>query len=141
MQSSQANCGPTALYNAGCALGKKLSLEECEKACKTDATKGTPTKQLISGARALGFQIVGEVKERRDDIAPLILRNSLQGQCAIIVVDADSHWVAVVGTNGPRYLIADSAENELVLSYSEGELLQRWQNPGARKGYYALLVA
>jgi len=142
MQSSQANCGPTALFNAGCALGRKVSLEECEKVCRTSATKGTSPLQLGRGARSLGFTVENEIREARSDISAMFLRGLvMRGMVPIIAVDADSHWAAVVGVLGGRYLVADSAENELVLSYSEGELLQRWQNPGARKGFYALVLS
>lgn len=142
MQSSQAACGPTALYNAGCALGRKASLEECEKACRTSATKGTSALQLGRGARTLGFTVECEVKEARSDVAAMYLKGLVdRGTVPIIAVDADSHWAAVVGRLGNRYLVADSAENELVLSYSEGELLQRWNTPNVRKGYYAMVLS
>lgn len=143
MQSSQANCGPTALYNAACALGKKLSLEECEKACKT-STDGTSPKQLKAGAMKLGLQVVEELKERDSHIAWLRTRHYLDLGCVlIVVVDADEHWATVVGQIGcgNRLLVADSADNELVLSYSAGELLQRWGHPESKKPYYAVVVS
>lgn len=140
LQSNQSSCGAAALYNAGCALGKTLSLEDCERACKTTA-EGTSAKQLTTGAVRLGLKADGSFKERSSLMARLWLRDTLQrGAVVIAAVDADEHWVAVVGALGGRYLVADSAENELVLSYSEGEFLQRWQHPESRRGFYALVL-
>jgi ABC-type bacteriocin/lantibiotic exporter with double-glycine peptidase domain len=140
-QTTQATCGPAALYNAGCALGRRLALDECEAACKT-TTRGTGIRQLLAGARALGFKVETELRESRDDAAAAILWSHLHcGRVAILCVDASEHWVAAVGRVGGRYLVADGADAELVLSYSEGELLQRWRAPEARRGYYAAVLS
>lgn len=47
----------------------------------------------------------------------------------ILLVDANSHWVAAVGRLGDRILVADSADNDLVLSYSAEQLVDRWAGP------------
>jgi hypothetical protein len=74
-------------------------------------------------------------------VALLRLNQALRdGAALILAVDGDSHWVAIVGALADRYIMADSADNELVLSLSEGELAQRWQTPGARRGFYALAL-
>lgn len=143
MQSSQANCGSTSLYNALHALGyTSATLEECEKACKVDATEGTSVKKMLAGIKTMGKQAFAEIKEAKDDIALLKLDQNLRwGMPALLVVDADSHWVTVIGRLGEhRYLLCDPADSELVISLSEGELLQRWGTPGARKPYYAVVV-
>ncbi len=142
LQSSQSNCGPAAAYNAACALGLALSLEACEKACGTTATDGTPIKNLKAGLAKLGLKLQGEIKESKDDVALLRLDRALaQGHAVLLVVDGDSHWAAAVGALGDRSLIADSAENEMVLSLSAGELAQRWMTPGMRKGFYGVAVS
>ena len=141
MQSSQANCGPTALYNAGCALGKKLDLNAVEKACRTTATEGTSARKMKSALERLGFHLGCEIRESRDEVATLFLRNWLDcGYAVVITVDGDSHWVAAVGRMGCQYLLADSADNELVIGLSEGELVQRWRNPETKRGFYGLAV-
>lgn len=143
MQSNQASCGPTALYNAGCALGKKLSLEECERACKT-TTDGTSLRQLKSGALKLGFTVEDEMRERDSHVAWLRARYYLdRGNTLLVTVDADTHWAAIIGmfAQGERILLADSAEAELVLGYSANEFLMRWEHPEARRPYYAMVVS
>jgi len=142
LQSSAANCGPTALTNAACAMGKRLSLEECEKICRTTATDGTSPRKLKNGAGRLGFEDIIEFRDGAEDIALLRLRDFVgNGSAVLITVDADTHWVAVVGLIGDRFLVADSADNELVLSYSAGEMLQRWRNPESKKCYYGMVIA
>lgn len=142
MQSSQANCGSTSVYNAAHTLGRTvITLEECEKACGVTATEGTSTKKLIAGAKAVGLKVLDEIKEIRDDVALLLLESWIRrGAVPIIAVDSDSHWATVIGSCGQRYLVADSSDSELVLSYSSGELLQRWNNPESKKHYYAAIV-
>lgn len=141
MQSSQANCGAAALYNAGCALGKTMSLEDCERACRT-TTDGTSARQLMNGATRLGLKVDCSFKERSSLMARLWLRDTIRrGAVPIVAVDADDHWVAVVGALGERLIVADSAENELVLAYTEGEFLQRWQHPEARRGFFAVVLS
>ena len=77
----------------------------------------------------------------RDSIAAMLLERHIRaGTPVVLVVDCDSHWAAVVGRLGDRYLLADSADSELVLSMSEGELLQRWANPEARRGFYGVVI-
>jgi hypothetical protein len=142
LQSSQANCGSTSLYNAAHALGRTaVSLEECERACKVSATDGTSPKRLMMGVRELGLRVLLEIREARADIAAMQLERQIRsGHPVALVVDCDSHWAAVVGRLGDRYLVADSADSELVLSLSEGELLQRWANPEARRGFYGVVI-
>jgi len=142
MQSSQANCGSTAVYNSAQAVGKsQITLDECEKACEVSATEGTSTKKLLAGIKTVGLKLAYEIKEARDDVSILLLKEWLRrGGVAALAVDGDSHWVSCIGVSGARYLVADSDDSELVLSYSEGELLQRWQNPGAKRKYYGAII-
>lgn len=140
LQSSQASCGAAAVHNALCALGREPSLEACEKACRVDATDGTSPKRLVAGVKAMGGEVVAEIKERESDVGLLRLdKATTMGLVGILVVDADSHWVTVVGRLGDRYLVADSADSELIRSLSAKDLVERWKGEG-RKPYYAVLV-
>lgn len=127
------------MHNALCALGRDASLEACEKVCKTDAD-GTSPKQLIAGAKAMGLEVVAEIREAKPDVALLRLDRALtRGLAAVLVVDDDEHWIAVVGMIGQRYLVADSADSELVLSLDAEALAERWEGAG-RKPYYAIIL-
>lgn len=127
MQDSQANCGSTALYNALQSLGIKRSMKECERLCNVTAQDGTSTQDLIQAASAIKGLKPRLIGESNHTAAESILSNNLRkGRPAILAVDDDSHWIAAVGMLGPRILVADSAHNELILSYNEDQLLKRW---------------
>lgn len=140
MQDSQANCGPFALKNALAALGVERSAEELEKACGTTATSGTPTRGILKAALKIDGCHPVKLRERRRDIALLRLKGALDWGRPAILVWCDSegnpggHWVAVVGMLGDRYLVADAADNELVLSFSAAEVAERWVDEGVYEG-------
>lgn len=126
LQDAQHNCGPAALSNALAALGLLHSQTECSELCKTNATDGTSPKGLISAARQLGRQ-PHALSEKRGVVAMLYLDAHLRaGRPAVLCVDNDEHWVAAIGLLGERILVADPADNELVLSYTRAGLLARW---------------
>jgi hypothetical protein len=132
MQSTEASCGPTAMVNALSALGLKREIEECEQLCKCSATTGTSTQKLMAALRSIPSLQVSRIYERKADSALYRLNGALNlGRPTIICVDNSGHWVAVVGQLGvgsitTRYLVADSADMDLVLSYDFKDLLKRW---------------
>lgn len=138
LQSSQANCGAAAVLNAACALGRtNVSLEECERVCKTSASEGTSIRNLISGAKTTGLSLACEIKEAKEYVALLLLAHWVTvGGAVCVTVDEDSHWATVIGRVGARYLVADSADSELVLSLSSKELLERWDSGIGRTRFY-----
>lgn len=135
-QDNQSNCGPASLSNALQALGITRTQDECARLCKTTGTDGTSAKNLLSAARAVGRDPL-VLNERRADVAMLFLDNWLRmGRSAVLVVDDNSHWVAAVGLLGDRVLVADPADNELVLTYSRAKLADRWGGPR----YYGVVL-
>jgi ABC-type bacteriocin/lantibiotic exporter with double-glycine peptidase domain len=134
MQDSQANCGPFALKNALCALGIERSAEELEKACGTSATNGTPTKGLVKAASKIDGCDPQVIRESKSYVALLLLEHALRQGRPVILCFADSqgnpgeHWVAAVGVLGDRYLVADSADSELVISLGVTELEAKWRD-------------
>jgi ABC-type bacteriocin/lantibiotic exporter with double-glycine peptidase domain len=137
-QSTQSNCGPASLANALAALGIVRTEDELAVLCKTTGTEGTSTKNLHAAIRAVGRHPV-ILNEKRAPVALLWLESWLrEGRPVIMCVDSDSHWVTAVGALGSRVLVADPADNELVLTYSRGDMLKRWMSDGGR--YYAVVV-
>lgn len=131
MQDSQANCGPFALKNALSAIGIERSAEELEKACGTTATNGTPTKNVLRAAQKIEGCAPVVIREKRSDVALLKLEHAVNdGRPVLLVVDSGEHWVAAVGKLGDRYLVADSANTELVISMTAAELEARWKDTG-----------
>lgn len=128
MQDSQANCGPFALKNALEALGIKRSAEELEKACGTSATNGTPTKGILKAASKIEGCNPVVLRESKSDVALLKLEHALRrGRPVVICVEQGAHWVSVVGVLGERFLVADAADSELVISLGVAELEAKWR--------------
>lgn len=137
MQDTAANCGPASLSNALQALGVSRTQAECETLCKTSGTEGTTSRGLQAGIKAVGRKS-DIINERRADVALTFLRADLHaGRAAVLAVDKDEHWVAAVGLCGERFLIADPADNELVLSLSGDQLKSRWASPVR---YYGVVI-
>lgn len=137
MQDSQAGCGPASLSNALAAVGIRRSVTECESLCGTNATVGTPPPRMVKALKSLG--IVGidahVIREKKGDVAMLRLEYSLRhGRPVLLVVDDGGHWVAAVGLLGGRYLVADPADTELVVSYEPDEIAARWSDGAAYYG-------
>ena len=139
MQDTAANCGPASLSNALQALGMFRSQQECEQLCKTSATDGTTGRNLAKALTTLGFE-PAIIREKRGYVAMLTLRHSLnKGRPAILCVDKWEHWVCAIGMLGDRFIIADPADNELVLSYDAGAVAKRWSHDNAQP-YYGVIL-
>lgn len=132
MQDNQANCGPFALKNALAAIGIERSAEELEKACGTSATNGTPTKGIVKAASKIDGLQPAVIRETRSDIALLKLEHAVRRGRPVVIAwcsrEPGDHWVAVVGVLGERYLVADAADSELVLSHAVDELESKWRD-------------
>lgn len=132
MQDSQANCGPFALKNALAALGIHRAIEELETLCKTSATDGTPLRNVVRAAGKIEGCVPVRLMETRRDIALMRLMWALRSGRPVVLSwcsqSPGDHWVAAVGRLGERYLIADSADSELVFSMSVDEVEERWRD-------------
>ena len=132
MQDSQANCGPYALRNGLQALGIERNANELESACRTSATNGTPTRNIIAAANKIDGCRPLKLFEKRRDIALMRLAEALRrGRPVLLSWRSETpgdHWVVAVGVLGDRYLVADSAESELVLSMAVDDLEARWRD-------------
>lgn len=132
MQSSQANCGPYALYNALAALGIQRNEAELEHLCRTSATDGTSLRNLFKAAARIEGCTPYLIKEKRTDVALLKLTESIRrGRPAILSWRSDApsdHWVAVIGMLGDRFTVADSGHSELVLSMPLDAVEAHWRD-------------
>ena len=132
LQDNQANCGPAAMKNALQALGIERTLPELEAACKTSATNGTPTNNIIRAAKKIEGCKPIKILETRAGVALIQLRFALQSGRPVLLSWCSStpgdHWVAAVGLLGERYLVADAADSELVLSLTVEELEGKWRD-------------
>lgn len=142
LQSTEASCGPTAMANALSALGIKRDLEECETLCRCDAATGTSTQQLTRALKTIPNLMVNRIYEKKPSSALWHLNACLSlGRPVILCVDSSGHWVSAVGQLGvgtltARYVVADSGDMELVLTYDFKDLLTRWGDKGDKKTTY-----
>lgn len=128
------------MSNALAAVGIRRTIPECEALCKTTGTAGTSPKKLYQALRTVDEVSPGMLIEARPDVAMLRLEAALRrGRSVILCVDNYEHWVAAIGVLGDRVLVADSADNELVLSLTPGEVLGRWEGGGRFKFYGVVL--
>lgn len=137
LQDTKVNCGPTALANALEALGHTRSVQELTKLCKTDATNGTSTRNLVAAIRHLrdscGLDEHEIISTSSAQAAWALLFGALHsGRAAVLVVDAQEHYVAACGLLGQRALLVDSADAELVASMTREDLLERWDSGTGR---------
>lgn len=134
MQDSEANCGVFAVRNALMALGIERTSKELEKPLRTTATNGTELRHIVSYLKTMKECNPMPIKEKKSDVALLRLEKALRlGRPAVIgwmTEEPGDHWVAAVGMLGERYLIADAADMELVLSVSADEVLEKWNAGG-----------
>lgn len=137
MQDTAANCGPASLSNALAAVGITRTQQECETLCRTNGTDGTSIKGFQAALKTMGYGW-HPINERRWDVARMLLTDCLRnGTAAVLCVDQNNHWVAAVGLIGQRILIADPADNELVVSMAPDALKARW---GSGNRYYGVMV-
>lgn len=135
-QSRKFSCGPAALHNAIEPLGIDRSEDELATLAGT-TTEGTNETGLKKAAKALGLT-VKPVSEKRYDIARLKLFEHVYNHgTALLCVDEYSHWVAVVGLSAKRFIIIDSADNNLVVFWDEEKLEEKWSGSG---NYYGILL-
>lgn len=140
MQDSQAACGVYSLHNGLCALGVYRSPEELAVLCRTTATDGTsPAKLLAAAAKVDGAKPWKIVAGRADVASGLLFLALSNGRPVLPLVDKSTHWIAVVGHLKDRLLVADSAQNDLVLSLDAGTFMERW-NCGGRAAFSAVVL-
>jgi hypothetical protein len=101
---------------------------------------GTPEAQVKAALTKLAAH--GEAFQLVDaEVAWRYMRSWLvSGWPVALAVDEDEHWVAAIGVLGDRVLVADSADPELVLSYTRDQLLDRWRKPGDPPRYYGIVA-
>lgn len=160
MQSTEAACGFCATSNALKALGVDASESDVARwvnKVRRAEHPGVEGLGEMNLARALTEAApkrhrlsVRAVSIHDPETALLALRGALEdGAACVLAVDPDqgadgsygaAHWVAAVGRLGSRFLVADSADTELVPSLSPSQLLLRWEIPGESPTFYCLVI-
>lgn len=138
-QTGQASCASCALSNALKGLGYDVSEAEVQKWMdrvrrqQDPGATGSGSDLLARAASEGKYRLrVRKLVTNDRDYAVLALRGALaSGAVALLHVDDDEeggHWVSAIGVLGQRFLVADGADREIVLSYDEDALITRWTN-------------
>lgn len=137
-QSRKSSCGPAALCNALEAVGIVRTEDEIGSLAK-QSTDGTSSIHLRAAAEAIGVEVLN-VSEQREEVAGWLVESQLRaGNPGILVVDNDEHWVALIGMLNGTFIVADSADNDLLCFYSRNGLLDRWKSPTGRYAGFFLV--
>lgn len=139
-QEFKAGCGAGAILNALLALGEH-QFQEVVHALAEGTSDGIAPASIRNCLDELGYG-TAELKFAASPPALRALRRSVR-KCAPVIVCVDDweHWVTVIGALGERFLVADPADNELVVSLSTAQFLKRWLKSGKRKApYYGISV-
>lgn len=152
---SASNCGPASVAHVLGVLGVKNVGQEVveqfiaatERKKTPVAREGTTQDQLVKALnRWANVTYSGCITTAH--LASYTLRGALAwGSAAILGVDntdKDGHWIAAIGMSGENYIVMDSADNEILVTYTEEQLLQRWATVETKRGkqvtFFELIV-
>jgi hypothetical protein len=125
LQEFKPGCGAGSIANALLAMGEH-QFQEVIWTVAGGSSDGLAPGRLLSGLDTLGY-LGRELGFRVPGSALRALRRLLgAGTPVILCVDDWEHWVTAIGVLGERFLVADPADAEIVLSLSEGDLTRRW---------------
>lgn len=144
LQDSKANCGPVALANALESMGHIRSVDEMSKLCRTSATNGTSPASLVKAVATLkepcDLRESLVIKSNNSVGAWAVLAQAVQsGRAAVLLVDGGDHYVSVVGLQGLRAIVVDSADEGLIVVADEEELMD-WWHAGGRFPYWGVVL-
>lgn len=139
-QTKRSSCGPAAGANACEAIGLSRTEDEMAALMGTKPD-GTDAKQMKKGLQATGIKL-GLIVEKRVHPAMLAMYFCLDtGKPVVIPVEQWEHWVVVVGKLGTRYIVIDSAGDELVKIMDGDELAKWWSfNNGKTENFYGIVL-
>lgn len=142
LQEFKPGCGAGSIANALLAMGEHQFQEVIWNVAGGTAD-GLAPGRLLSGLDTLGY-LGRELGFRAPTPALRALRRLLgKGTPVILCVDDWEHWVTAIGVLGERFLVADPADAEIVLSLSPDELTRRWfrnSKRAVRQPFYGIAV-
>lgn len=132
-QRSGWSCGPTAVVNAGLALGVVLDYGVVVEASGA-RTAGASEDGLLQALRHLGMSARPFTSDNRNEAWAWLRGELIGGRAIIMCVSSWTHWVATVGLIGDRVILVDSSRSKRnkrengVHSVSHTSLMRRWWN-------------
>lgn len=130
-QQHQGSCGSAALANALLLIRSTVVSEERIIALAATSWDGTSPKGIMKAAKKLG--LVAEklrLKTFPSDVS----------DACVILVDQEAHYIATQRMASGRWLVIDSAHNELCWSVTQEELALRAATHGIAKPYTIIVL-
>lgn len=132
-QSTQSSCGAAALANAHALIVTVPATElEVIDLAKT-SWNGTDDKGMLRAAKRLGLNAS---RIRVKSLTDLLTADRV----FILAVDRWEHWVVAFDLRIGRWLVVDSADNELAFTLSWEELAARCAFPGKRRPIHGIVI-
>lgn len=160
LQSTQAACGPAAIANALRALDLAATEDKVAKwidrvrRAEHPGVEGTGELNLaraVSERAPKAWRLTARSMTLNDpgDAIDALTGATERGCPVVLAVDPEegpegwgaTHWVAVVGRLGNRFLVSDAADTELVVPLTPAQLLVRWEVPTKPRSYYGLVLS
>lgn len=147
LQSAQNGCGPATVANVMRAYGHEVTEEMVSRKASALAAineenpaLGTVESQIKRCLTALKVPNY-EFTCHSPGVAVAALRGYLAaGSSALLAVDDDSHWLAVLATAGERFSVVDSADTELNVYYTGEALAERWGSNSDPPCFYGIVA-
>lgn len=138
LQDNEFSCGAVALANAFNALGYSYAVGALAKMAGTSPTNGTSEEGVLRACAKLEHPC-RVIEESHPGFALVTLRGFIvQGTAALLASDADTHWLAVIGVSGGRFLVHDPAAG--TYSYNDTQLLERWRKSRSKAPFWGICI-
>jgi hypothetical protein len=138
-QSTTYECGPYALKHALEMQG--VFVDERRLGCLAGTTPaGTDEVQLARAADRLGYDLPLVRASHPNEARRILTAQLARGVPTLMCVDQWDHWIAVVGGDGERFAILDSAVPAVASMLEWEKLATRWgyREPAADGPRHAL---
>lgn len=142
-QETKSSCGAAAIRNVLKCFGQNVGEHRLRQLAGTDAD-GTSEAGVLDALDKLGYTSEVYETEKATHAKAALSKYIKDGMPMIVAVDQDTHWAAVVGKLGKRYVVVDSErtvknkkENGVHVLDIRG-LFRRWRKPDGTM--YAIAV-
>jgi len=126
-QPFKYQCGPFALKYALVMLGKFVSEKEIAKKAGSTWWHGTDEIGLAKAAKYFKCKMKYFRREIKLDAVNILKKHLRGGFPCILSVDNWEHWLTVINYQKDKFIIVDSAFDNVIIISSVPKLLSRWK--------------
>lgn len=125
-QPNEWTCGPFALKHAMVTLGRSVEAGAIAQTARTHWWSGTDEIRLARAARTFDCDLMLERSSDAEDARKRLQKHLREQVPVLLCVDGWAHWITVVGVEGRRFLVIDSAKDPVLQIYTWPQLRARW---------------